>query len=795
MDRTRATFGTECFLALRTEVQLDLNTAMKPVCPSHPIRRLVWRLLLLLIGLPAVAQTPTTIIVDNSSGGSQISTTGNWISASDTPGYWGFDYRHDGNVFKGSKVFRFIPYVTLPGSYEVSIRYPSAANRASNVPVEVVHATGSKTYTVNQRVNGGSWVRLGVHSFKTGSAGAIVIRTTGTDGFVCADAVQLELTALPVVTVVASDSSAVEPIDPSQAWDYGTFTLTRSGLTDLPLTVSYSLVGTARERSDFNTIGSSVTFAVGSSTATVTIKPVADVEPEKPNEFVNLTVVETPGYKIGTPFGATVTIDDNDWGPFLTVDNADGVGRVVPIGTWSRSTTTPGYQGPDYWHDQNAGKGTKSAAFYPYVSQQGKHEVFIRHTAAVNRASNVPVDIFYAGGMKTVLVNQRINHGTWVSLGTYPFDVGSYGKIVVRTTGTDGYVIVDAVRLVAVPDTDVTVSHLGLGASEPSTADTFVFSRTGDLQNPLKVLFQLEGSASPGVDYRHPGDSITIPAGASTALLTVTPIDDIEMESTEHITVTLSSGPGYYVSFPGEATMNLNDNDPTMYLKIDNADGPMRVIKSSGWTASTASPGFWGSDYLHDQNSGKGTKSVEYIPTVPSAGWYNVYVHYTSAANRASNVPVEIRHGNGTSTVGVNQRINGGKWVRIGTYWFLNGIGSRVIIRNTGTDGYVIADGVLLDHTSAPALASNLTKPNPLQLSIDPSHGVIVTFDGDPGVEYFLETSTNLVDWRRAASGVGTGPGTRLVDRQGGQAEHRFYRTLRINASPEAGISEETASR
>ncbi len=64
-----------------------------------------------------------------------------------------------------------------------------------------------------------------------------------------------------------------------------------------------------------------------------------------------------------------------------------------------------------------------------------------------NRASNLPVDITYSGGTITKTVNERINGSKWVSLGTYTFAAGTTGHVTLRTTGTDGYVIADAIKL------------------------------------------------------------------------------------------------------------------------------------------------------------------------------------------------------------------------------------------------------------------------------------------------------------------------------------------------------------
>ncbi|MHC0443480.1 golvesin C-terminal-like domain-containing protein, partial [Flavobacterium sp. 3-210] len=116
------------------------------------------------------------------------------------------------------------------------------------------------------------------------------------------------------------------------------------------------------------------------------------------------------------------------------------------VGAWTSTSATAGYIGTDYIHDGDTGKGTKSATFTPSITQRGKYEVFINFTAGTNRPTNVPVDIIHENGTTTVTVNQQINNATWVSLGRYDFSAGSVNKVVIRTTGTTGVVIADAIK-------------------------------------------------------------------------------------------------------------------------------------------------------------------------------------------------------------------------------------------------------------------------------------------------------------------------------------------------------------
>jgi hypothetical protein len=60
------------------------------------------------------------------------------------------------------------------------------------------------------------------------------------------------------------------------------------------------------------------------------------------------------------------------------------------------------------------------------------------------------VDIVQAGGVTTVRVDQRSRGGEWVPLGSFRFRADQPVSVVVRTDGTDGYVVADAVRFAAV---------------------------------------------------------------------------------------------------------------------------------------------------------------------------------------------------------------------------------------------------------------------------------------------------------------------------------------------------------
>lgn len=115
-------------------------------------------------------------------------------------------------------------------------------------------------------------------------------------------------------------------------------------------------------------------------------------------------------------------------------------------GDWGRSSTVGPFIGTGYRHDGNAAKGKKSAIFRTRL-KPGRYEVRVAFTPNANRAERVPIRIEHAGGTAEVTLDQKRPPKTdapFAALGTYAFDGPS--TVEVRTEGTSGYVVVDAVQ-------------------------------------------------------------------------------------------------------------------------------------------------------------------------------------------------------------------------------------------------------------------------------------------------------------------------------------------------------------
>lgn len=124
-----------------------------------------------------------------------------------------------------------------------------------------------------------------------------------------------------------------------------------------------------------------------------------------------------------------------------------------------------------------------------------------------------------------------------------------------------------------------------------------------------------------------------------------------------------------------------------------------KAIVAGNWKASTFEATFVGSHYIHDNRSGKGTKSVRWEFEVPTTGRYEVRLSYTDSASRDPQIPVTVEGAGEPHLVSMNQRLtppHAGGFATVGVFNFDAGKRSAVTISNKGTTGHVIADALQL---------------------------------------------------------------------------------------------------
>lgn len=174
-----------------------------------------------------------------------------------------------------------------------------------------VVATGTAPLSFQWRfegvdIPGATSASLELNNVQLVQEGAFTVRVTNIVGAAISEPAQLVVTAPPSVSVVATDAIASEP-----GSDQGVFTISRTGGTSLPLSVSFAVSGTAASQGDYLALTSPVTIPAGASSVEVGVTVNDDLTLEG-NETVILTLLSGSEYVIGAAASATVTIFDND---------------------------------------------------------------------------------------------------------------------------------------------------------------------------------------------------------------------------------------------------------------------------------------------------------------------------------------------------------------------------------------------------------------------------------------------------------------------------------------------------
>ena len=168
-------------------------------------------------------------------------------------------------------------------------------------------------------------------------------------------------------------------------------------------------------------------------------------------------------------------------------------------------------------------------------------------------------------GIVTTLAGQAGNEGTANGTG----NVAQFYSLqaVAFNPQNDTFYLADTynqtIRM-AVPTTPPTIS---IATTQPNalvfgpTPGQFTVTRSGNTSNAVTVNYTVGGTAGPGTDYTTLSGMLTIPIGATSALISVNPLSNPSATSPT-LQITLASGAGYTVGSPDTATMTITEMTP-----------------------------------------------------------------------------------------------------------------------------------------------------------------------------------------------------------------------------------------
>jgi serine protease len=334
----------------------------------------------------------------------------------------------------------------------------------------------------------------------------------------------------PFVTLTATDNAAEE----GAAGDTGTFTATRSGSTTNAITVGIEYLGTASVGTDYQALPSSVSFAAGATSTTLTVVPLDDDAGEIP-ETLTASLQMGSGYSVASQSKATVAMNDDDFqeitvfaqDSFTQEENVDTGSFVVNrSGNTSRSLTV----GLSY-----AGTATSGSDYQA-----------------------MPASVTFAVGSKST------------SIALTPIDDAlpdNSETVTVTIEPAASYVVHPGNGRAMISIRDSETPQMGIVASDGTASEqgpdggAFVVRRTGPNGTPVTVNIETVGTATPGVDYPAMPVTVSMEAGQSEVSFTITPVDDSVAEEQESVIASLAVGVGYDLGVNASAIVRITDND------------------------------------------------------------------------------------------------------------------------------------------------------------------------------------------------------------------------------------------
>lgn len=164
------------------------------------------------------------------------------------------------------------------------------------------------------------------------------------------------------------------------------------------------------------------------------------------------------------------------------------------------------------------------------------------------------------------------------------FSFLGHSQTVIRTS--NGRVFGNKLRVAETPIPTATIAATDATATEASTTTgTWTVTLSAASVGTTTISYGVSGTATSVDDYAALSGTVDITNGNTTATITLTPVDDTDVESDETAILTLNSGEGYLVGSPNSATITItSDDSASLTASISATDG---TATEAGTTTGT----------------------------------------------------------------------------------------------------------------------------------------------------------------------------------------------------------------
>lgn len=492
------------------------------------------------------------------------------------------------------------------GQYRISL--PPGVTSAENITIGFNTITGTATQPLDYTLNGA--IVSGNIVIPAGSNEVLVNVNALNDATVEGpETVILNLTTASspstaysidptgngaVVTIIdmnATSSTALElnaTVNGAEPAANGSFTISLAGgiTSAFPITVGYSLSGTAIAGLDYKNFG---TITIPANTPSITVPvQVLDDQIIENTETMTFTILSGNALNGGTAFTFPPSAGMNSLAVNIADNDATTTNRVLSV------VKTIDAAEPD-----QAGGFTVSLPTGYTASANMTLNYTMSGSATPNTDYSIATVTLPANQNSVIIplqvTDDKIMEGTETAILTLNTTAGTDGNGFTYTR--NGSVFAATLNIA---DDDTTPANRTLSvvktanATEGGTAGSFTISLPANITAtvPITINYTVGGTATSGADYTALTGIATIAVGQNSVPVTVTSVNDLVIEQPETVTLTITGGTGggtNYIPAVGSETASVDiiDNDASV-----DANRTMRLVRTAHGVEAGTDPAF-----------------------------------------------------------------------------------------------------------------------------------------------------------------------------------------------------------